>query len=366
MKQEHSGWRGFSGSLAYIPSSGQLYEPEDSKSLMWYREEQTGQILEEGINESGAFSSWLAAATSGANYGRFMIPFYIFYSMFGFQRIGDLAWAAGDSRARGFLIGATSGRTTLNGEGLQHQDGHSHIMSSAIPCCLSYDPSFSYELAVIIQDGLRRMYEKGENLFYYITVMNENYSHPDMPSGCEEGIVKGIYLFREGLKSKRKVQLMGSGAILREVIAASDILKENFNIDSDIWSIPGINQLHRDGIDTERWNRDNPGKERKTSYLTSVMKERKGPVVISTDYIRAYPEQIRRLIPGKVSILGTDGFGRSDSRENLRSFFEVDRFYIALTAVNCLEEEGLIEKGTTEKALKIFNIVPDKKSPYRS
>ena len=359
------GMEGLFRQLGIYSAEGQLYEPEDSESLMWYREDATGQILEEGINESGAFSSWLAAATSDANYGKAMIPFYIFYSMFGFQRTGDLAWAAGDSRARGFLIGATSGRTTLNGEGLQHQDGHSPLLASTIPCCISYDPAFSYELAVIIQNGLKRMYENGENIFYYITVMNENYTHPEMPEGSEEGIIKGVYIFREGEKSRRKVQLMGSGTILREVIAASDILKNDFHIDSDIWSLPGINQLHRDGIDTDRWNRDNPGKKRIKPYLTSVMEDRTGPVVIATDYLRSYPEQIRRLIPAKVSILGTDGFGRSDSRENLRSFFEVDRYYIALTALFSLEEEGLIDKGITEKAVKEFGINTDKPSPYK-
>ena len=353
--------------LGIYSSAGQLYDPADSDELMWYKEDTKGQILEEGINESGAFSSWIAAGTSSSNYGKSMIPFYIFYSMFGFQRIGDLAWSAGDSRARGFLIGATAGRTTLNGEGLQHQDGHSHLLASTIPCCMSYDPSYSYELAVIIQNGLKRMYEEGENIFYYITVMNENYVHPDMPEGAEEGIIKGIYLLKEGRnKSEIKVQLLGSGTILNEVTAAADILEKEFKIDSDIWSIPGINQLHRDGIDAERWNRDNPSKKKKIPYITSVLSNRKGPFIISTDYIRAYPEQIRRLIPGKTAILGTDGFGRSDTRENLRNFFEIDRYYIVLTALNALEEDGLISKGMTEKAVKLFGIKSDKISPFRN
>lgn len=330
---------------------------------MWYKEDTKGQILEEGITEAGSISSWIAAATSYANYGRAMIPFYIFYSMFGFQRIGDFAWAAGDSRARGFLLGATSGRTTLNGEGLQHQDGHSHVLASVYPNCVAYDPAFAYELAVIVHDGLERMCSRGEDVWYYITLMNENYTHPEMPTGSAEGIVRGIYLFREGGDSKLKVQLMGSGAIFREVIAASDLLKKDFGIESDIWSVPGINQLHRDGIECERWNMAHPEGSRKIPYLTEAFKGRKGPFIISTDYIRSYPEQIRRLVPGRLNVLGTDGFGRSDTRENLRSFFGVDRYAIALAAIYGLYEEGLAGAETIGRALKIYRIDPDKPYP---
>ena len=359
------GMEGLFRQYGIYSSTGQLYEPQDSESLMWYREDEKGQILEEGITESGAFSSWIAAATAYSNYGKSMIPFYTYYSMFGFQRIGDLAWAAGDSRARGFLMGATAGRTTLNGEGLQHQDGQGLLMASSIPSCIAYDPAYSYELAVIIRDGLKRMYEKGEDVFYYITLMNENYVQPEMPEGSEEGIIKGIYLIRKGSGKGGRVQLMGSGTILREVIAAGQLLKEDFNISSDIWSIPGINQLHRDGIEAERWNMTHPGKDRKIPYLTDVLKNHEGPVVISTDYIRAYPEQIRRLIPSPLTVLGTDGFGRSDSREKLRRFFEIDRYYIALSALISLHKAGEIELKTVQNALKKYNIDTEKSNPFK-
>ena len=357
------GMEGLFRQLGIYSSSGQLYEPQDSKTLMWYREDTAGQILEEGITEAGAFSSWIAAATSHANYGKVMIPFYIYYSMFGFQRIGDFAWAAGDSRARGFLLGATAGRTTLNGEGLQHQDGHSHLLASVYPGCLSYDPAFAYELAVIVHDGLERMYGRAEDVFYYITLMNENYLHPEMPEGCEEGIVRGIYLFREGKKKNGSVQLMGSGTILREVIAASDLLREDFGIESDIWSVPGINQLFRDGEEADRWNMNHPGMKRKIPYLTEALKGRKGPFVISTDYIRAYPEQIRKYIPGNYTVLGTDGFGRSDTRENLRKFFGVDRYHIVLAALSALQEEGLADVEAVKKAIRKYRIDPDRENP---
>ena len=325
----------------YAPT-GQLYEPADNDALMWYREDKKGQILEEGITEAGAISSWIAAATSYSVNKLAMIPFYTFYSMFGFQRIDDFIWAAGDSRAKGFLMGATSGKTTLNGEGLQHQDGHGLLLAATHPQCLAYDPVFSYELAVIIQDGLERMYSRGEDVFYYITLMNENYVHPEMPENSREGIIKGAYLFRERKDSKHtSVQLMGSGAIFREILAAAELLEQDYKVDADIWSIPGINQLHRDGVETERYNRFNPGKQKKIPYLTEVMKGHEGPVVISTDYLRAYPEQIRRLIPEpRVTILGTDGFGRSDTRETLRNFFEVDRYHIVLAALTALEDSG--------------------------
>ena len=350
----------------YAPT-GQLYEPADGDSLMWYREDQKGQILEEGITEAGAISSWMAAATSYSVNGLSMIPFYTFYSMFGFQRVDDFIWAAGDSRAKGFLMGATAGKTTLNGEGLQHQDGHGLLFASTHPNCLAYDPVFSYELAVIIQDGLERMYSKGEDIFYYITLMNENYTHPEMPAGSREGILKGAYLFRKKKGSNPSVQLMGSGTIFREVLAAADLLEQDFKIDADVWSLPGINQLHRDGVEAERYNMLNPGKQKKVPYLTQVMKDYEGPVVISTDYIRAYPEQIRRLIPEqRVTVLGTDGFGRSDTRETLRSFFEVDRYHIVLAALSSLEESGEIKKGTAKDAIKRYGIDPAKPDPFIS
>ncbi|MDD2406512.1 MAG: pyruvate dehydrogenase (acetyl-transferring), homodimeric type [Sphaerochaetaceae bacterium] len=348
----------------YAPT-GQLYEPQDAESLMWYREDVKGQILEEGITEAGAISSWIAAATSYANHDLTMIPFYIFYSMFGFQRIGDFVWAASDSRAKGFLMGATAGRTTLNGEGLQHEDGHGLLLASTFPTCVAYDPTFSYELGIILQDGLKRMYEDDENIFYYITLMNENYEHPEMPKGVEEGVIKGAYLFRKAGKTKKPVvQLMGSGTILREVIAAADLLKKEFDVEADIWSIPGINQLHRDGIETERYNLLHPEAKPKTPYLTHIMTGHDGPVVISTDYLRAYPEQIRRLIPQRqVTILGTDGFGRSDTREALRSFFEVDRYHVALAALRGLAETGSIPLKTVSEAIVQFGIVTDKSNP---
>ncbi len=353
------GMEGLFRQIGIYSPQGQLYEPADSEDLMWYREDKQGQILEEGITEAGATASWIAAATSYANHHITMVPFYTFYSMFGFQRVGDLMWAAGDSRAKGFLMGATAGRTTLLGEGLQHEDGHGLLLASTIPSIQAYDPTFSYELAVIVQDGLKRMYQDNEEVFYYITLMNENYSHPQMPKGAEEGIRKGAYLFSEG-QGKDKVQLMGSGTILREVIAAAEILKADFNIESDIWSIPGINELHKDGIAAERHNLTH--KTKKSPYLTEIMEGHSGPVVISTDYIRAYAEQIRRLIPNEsITILGTDGFGRSDTREALRRFFEIDRHYIALAALRGLKED---EKAA--QLIKKYKIEIDKSNPLLS
>ena len=354
------GMEGLFRQIGIYAPHGQLYEPADSEELMWYREDAKGQILEEGITEAGATASWIAAATSYANHHLTMVPFYTFYSMFGFQRVGDLLWAAGDSRAKGFLMGATAGRTTLLGEGLQHEDGHGLLLAATIPTIQAYDPTFSYELAVIVQDGLKRMYQDKEDVFYYITLMNENYSHPEMPSGVEEGIRRGAYLFREGKKSAKKAQLMGSGTILREVIAASDLLKSEFGVESDVWSVPGINELHKDGIAVERYNLTH--EEQKVPYLTQIMEAHTGPVVISTDYIRAYAEQIRRLIPSdSITILGTDGFGRSDTREALRRFFEVDRYYIALAALR-----GLGEHKKAEALIKKFNIDIDKSNPLLS
>ncbi len=359
------GMEGLFRQLGIYAPEGQLYEPQDADALMWYREDVSGQILEEGINEAGAFSSWIAAGTSYSNYGKVMIPFYTFYSIFGFQRIGDLAWAAGDSRAKGFLMGATAGRTTLNGEGLQHQDGHGLMLASTLPTCIAYDPAFSYELAVIIQDGLDRMYVKGEDLFYYITLMNENYIQPRMPEGAEEGILKGIYLFQKSGRLGNHINLMGSGTILNEVVEAAGLLRADFDVSSDIWSIPGINQLHREGIEIERWNFFNPSDKSKVPWLTSVLSETKDPVVISTDYIRAYPEQIRRLIPNRLTVLGTDGYGRSDMRNELRDFFEIDRYHIVIAALKSLSDDGKISPSVVSEALTKYSIRVDKTSPLK-
>jgi pyruvate dehydrogenase E1 component len=357
------GMEGMFRQLGIYSSVGQLYQPQDAGQLMFYREDRKGQILEEGITEAGSISSWLAAATSYSMHALPMIPFYIFYSMFGFQRVGDLAWAAGDSRARGFLMGGTSGRTTLNGEGLQHQDGHSHLVAATIPNCLSYDPTFAYELAVIIHDGLRRMLANQEDVFYYITVMNENYSHPALPQGAEDGILKGMYLFREGGKGKLRVQLLGSGTILREVIAASDLLKQDWGVSADVWSATSFNQLRRDGLDCARWNLLHPEDEPKQSYVTSCLKDRAGPVIAATDYLKAYADQIREFVPGRYHVLGTDGFGRSDTREKLRWFFEVDRHYITLSALKALADEGAIPAAKVSEAIKKYSINKDKPNP---
>ncbi|MFI0375093.1 MAG: pyruvate dehydrogenase (acetyl-transferring), homodimeric type, partial [Candidatus Thiodiazotropha sp.] len=327
------GMEGMFRQLGIYSSVGQLYEPVDADQVMFYREDKKGQILQEGINEAGAMSSWIAAATSYSNHGISMIPFYIYYSMFGFQRVGDLAWAAGDMQARGFLIGGTAGRTTLAGEGLQHQDGHSHIVAGTIPNCVSYDPAYAYELAVIVQDGMRRMYQEQENVFYYITVMNENYAQPAMPAGVEEGIVRGLYLLDTGGKHKHRVQLLGSGTILREVIAAAELLEKEFNVSADVWSVTSFNELRRDGLDIERWNTLHPQEEPKLSYVTEKLSGQKGPVVAATDYIRSYADQIRPFITASYSVLGTDGFGRSDMRSQLRKFFEVNRYYILIAAL---------------------------------
>ena len=357
------GMEGMFRQLGIYAPSGQLYQPQDAESMMWYKESDKGVILEEGITEAGAFSSWLAAGTAGSNYGIPMIPFYIYYSMFGFQRIGDLAWAAGDIHARGFLLGATAGRTTLNGEGLQHQDGHGLLLAATYPTCRAYDPAFAYEMAVIIRDGLQRMYADRENLFYYITLMNENYQQPAMPDGVEEGIIRGIYLFRPAGRGKGpKVQLMGSGTIFREVIAAADMLKKDWKVESEIWSVPGVNQLHRDGMEAERENLINPDAGRR-AYLTEVLEGHEGPAVFSSDYMRSYPEQIRRLIPNKLTVLGTDGYGRSDSRAKLRDFFEVDRRWIVLAALKALVGEGALEAAVLKDALKKYKIDPAKPNP---
>jgi pyruvate dehydrogenase E1 component len=332
---------------------------------MFYKENKTGQILQEGINEAGAMSSWIAAATSYSTHGISMIPFYIYYSMFGFQRVGDLAWAAGDQRARGFLLGGTAGRTTLNGEGLQHEDGHSHLLSSTIPNCISYDPTFAYELAIIIQDGLRRMYQEQEDVFYYITVMNENYNHPELPKGVEDGVVRGMYkLPRPKGKKASKVQLLGSGTILLEVIAAQKLLKEDFNIVADVWSCTSFNELRRDGISTARWNMLHPDEPKKRSYVEQCLSNTEGPVIAATDYMRIFADQIRPYIPNKnYDVLGTDGFGRSDTREKLRDFFEVDRRYVVVAALSAMLNEGTIPKKTVIDAIKKYGVNPNKPEP---
>jgi pyruvate dehydrogenase E1 component len=362
------GMEGMFRQLGIYSSQGQRYTPHDSDQIMYYKEDKQGQILEEGITEAGAFSAWLAAATSYSNHHYPMIPFYIFYSMFGFQRIMDLAWAAGDSQARGFLLGATAGRTTLNGEGLQHQDGHSHLMANMIPNCVSYDPTYSHELAVIIQDGMRRMYQDKENVFYYVTVMNENYAHPDMPEGSAEGIIKGLYCLAPSAvkKPKLKVQLMGSGTILREVEAAAEILKADYKVEADVWSATSINLLRRDGLDCERWNMLHPESDAKVPYVAEQLRGRQGPVICATDYIKSYGEQLRPYIESRYVVLGTDGYGRSDTRAKLRSHFEVDRHYIVVAALKALADDGLIALSVVTKAIKAFGIDTEKANPlYR-
>ena len=362
------GMEGMFRQLGIFSQVGQLYTPQDADQLMFYKEDKTGQILQEGINEAGAMSSWIAAATAYANHGKAMLPFYIYYSMFGFQRIGDLAWAAGDMRARGFLLGGTAGRTTLNGEGLQHEDGHSHLMSAMIPNCVSYDPTFAYELAVIIQDGMRRMYVEQEDVFYYLTLMNENYAHPSMPEGAEEGIIRGMYLFR-GQKTedrgqkKPEVQLMGSGTILREVIEAAELLEKDFGVNSNIWSVTSFTELRRDGIDCERWNMLHPEAKPRRSYVEQCMEKRQGPVIAATDYMRSFADQIRGFLPKGYRVLGTDGFGRSDTRKHLREFFEVNRYYVALAALKALADEGTIKASEVSRAIALYNIDPDKPNP---
>ena len=357
------GMEGMFRQLGIYSSVGQLYEPEDSGDFMFYREDQHGQILQEGINEAGAFSSWLAAATSYANHGTAMIPFYVFYSMFGFQRVGDLAWAAGDSRARGFLIGGTAGRTTLNGEGLQHEDGHSHVLASVIPNCVAYDPTYAYEVAVIVRDGLRRMMTEQEDVFYYLTVMNENYPHPPLPEGAEEGILKGMYLLREGAGKGPRVQLLGSGAILREVEAAAELLASDFDVASDVWSAPSFTELRRDGMEVERWNMLHPTEEQRRSWVDQCLADREGPKIAATDYMRTYADQIRACVPGRYVVLGTDGYGRSDYRVKLRSFFEVDRYHVAVAALKALADEGAIEPSAVARRSSATRSTPSRSRP---
>jgi len=356
------GMEGLFRQLGIYSPTGQLYEPQDSEVFAWYREDPKGQILEEGITEAGSISSWLAAATAHTNYGVPMIPFYTFYSMFGFQRIGDQLWGAGDSRARGFLMGATAGRTTLNGEGLQHQDGQALLFASTFPSCLSYDPTFAYEVAVLVQKGIERMYGQGEDIFYYITLLNENYTHPEMVTDAEEGINRGMYLYRKGEDGEQRVQLMGSGAIFREVIEAAELLAQDFDVQADIWSVLGINQLYREGILVEDWNRLHPEQPPRRTYIEEQMAGFEGPAVIATDYVKAYGEQVRKYIPNSLTVLGTDGFGRSDSREVLRRFFKVDKFHIVLAALQGLVEQGSLPPETVSRAIIQYGIDPE--SPH--
>ena len=362
------GMEGMFRQLGIYSSAGQLYEPSDSSQVMYYREDIDGQVMEEGINEGGAFAAWLAAATSYTNNDYPLIPFYVFYSMFGFQRVGDLCWAAGDLQARGFLIGGTAGRTTLNGEGLQHQDGHSHILAGTVPNCVTYDPTYGYELAVIIQHGLQEMYVDMKAKYYYITVMNENYVQPAMPKGCEEGIIKGMYLLKKNSKksSRKVVQLLGSGTILREVIEAAAILKADFDVDADVWSATSFNELRRDGLITSRWNMLHPEETPRQSFVEECLEGTKGPVVASTDYMKSYADQIREFISGTYTVLGTDGFGRSDTRERLRHFFEVDRYFIVVAALTALVEDNVVDVGQVAAAIKKFGIDPEKVNPALS
>ncbi|MGH2890438.1 MAG: pyruvate dehydrogenase (acetyl-transferring), homodimeric type, partial [Solirubrobacteraceae bacterium] len=360
---------------------GQLYQPQDSEQLMFYKEHQQGQILEEGITEAGSISSFIAAGTSYSAHNVPVVPFYIYYSMFGYQRVGDLVWAAGDSRARGFMLGGTAGRTTLNGEGLQHEDGHSHLLFSVVPNCHAYDPAYGYEVAVIVQDGLRRMLgtagegadaaggapgeTRGQDAFYYITLLNENYSQPAMPEGSREGILRGMYQLRAGPdKSKRpRVQLLGSGTILREVLAAADLLADDFEVDADVWSVTSFSELRRDGIEVERWNMLHPMSEPRTAYVSERLSPDRGPVVASSDYLRAVPDQIRQWVPGSYLVLGTDGYGRSDTREALRRFFGVDRHHVVVAALKELADAGQIERQVVADAIGRFELDPDAPMP---
>jgi pyruvate dehydrogenase E1 component len=343
---------------------GQRYQPQDAEQLMFYKEDEHGQILEEGITEAGSISSFIAAGTSYSTHAVQMVPFYIYYSMFGYQRVGDLVWAAADSRTRGFMLGGTAGRTTLNGEGLQHEDGHSHVLFSVVPNCRAYDPTFGYEIAVIVQDGLRRMVQEQEDAFYYITLMNENYHHPAMPAGAEEGILRGMYLLRESTAEGPRAQLLGSGTILREAMAAAELLESDFGVAADVWSVTSFTELRRDGIEVERWNMLHPlADEPRRAYVAERLGDRGGPVVASTDYIRAYADQIRQWVPGSYRVLGTDGFGRSDSRRALRRFFEVDRHYVAVAALKELAESGSIDPGRVQEAIERYEIDPEAPLP---
>jgi pyruvate dehydrogenase E1 component len=361
------GMEGLFRQLGIYAAEGQLYEPVDHDQVMYYREDRKGQILQEGINEAGATSSFIAAGTAYANHGIQMIPFYAFYSMFGFQRVGDLIWAAGDSRTRGFLLGGTSGRTTLSGEGLQHQDGHSHLAAATVPNCRAYDPTFAYELAVIVQDGLRRMCTLREDAFYYITLLNENYHHPALPEGAIPGILRGMYLFSEGPPdAPLRVQLLGSGAILREVIAAGELLQNDFGVAADVWSVTSWTELRRDGLAVERWNLLHPQESPRRAYATAELAPRRGPVIASSDYIKACADQIRPFVPGRYVVLGTDGYGRSDRRSVLRAHFEVDRHHVAVAALKALADDGEVPPDVVRQAIEKYGIDPERPDPARA
>ncbi|HEU0230330.1 MAG TPA: pyruvate dehydrogenase (acetyl-transferring), homodimeric type, partial [Burkholderiaceae bacterium] len=362
------GMEGLFRQIGIYAPEGQKYTPVDKDQVMYYREATDGQLLQEGINEAGGFSSWIAAATSYSTNNRIMIPFFAYYSMFGFQRVGDLAWAAGDMLARGFLLGGTAGRTTLNGEGLQHEDGHSHILSSMIPNCVSYDPAFAHELAVIMQNGLKRMVEDQEDVFYYLTIMNENYPQPGLKTGDEEGILRGMYKFKSVGKTKLRVQLMGSGTILREVLDAQALLHDDWKISSDVWSVTSYTELRRDGLDCERHNLLHPEGDTKVPYVTSQLDGTDGPIISSTDYVKAFSDQIRPYVPkGRTfKVLGTDGFGRSDFRSRLREHFEVNRHFVVLAALSALADEGAIPRSKVAEAMKKYAIDPNKANPHHA
>jgi len=359
------GMEGMFRQIGIYNPQGQLYTPQDRDQVSYYKEDKAGQILQEGINEAGGMASWIAAATSYSTNNRIMIPFFVYYSMFGFQRIGDLAWAAGDMQARGFLLGGTSGRTTLNGEGLQHEDGHSHILAGTIPNCVSYDPTYAHEVAVIMQNGLKRMVENQENVYYYITLLNENYAMPGLVAGTEEQIIKGMYLLKPGAKGKQRVQLLGSGTILRESIAAQALLQDDWGISADVWSCPSFNELTREGQDADRWNLLHPTKKARTSFVEQQLSTSTGPVVAATDYMKAFAEQIRPFIPkGRTyRVLGTDGFGRSDFRSRLREHFEVNRHYVVVAALKALADEGTVPAKTVADAIKKYGIDAEKINP---
>jgi pyruvate dehydrogenase E1 component len=358
------GMEGMFRQLGIFSQVGQLYTPEDADQLMFYKEDKEGQVLQEGISEPGAMCSWIAASTSYSNHGVPMIPFYIYYSMFGFQRVGDLAWAAGDSRARGFLVGGTAGRTTLNGEGLQHEDGHSHLLSSTIPNCVSYDPTYGYEVAVIVQDGLRRMLAEQEDVFYYLTVMNENYPHPPMPEGAQDGILRGMYRLRAA-DGAPQVRLLGSGTILREVLAGADLLAQDHGIEVDVWSVTSFTELRRDAMESERWNLLHPGEAARRSHVEASLGEDDAPVVASTDYMRTFADQIRPWVRAPYRVLGTDGYGRSDYRKALRDFFEVDRRYVALAALTELAAAGTVDADAPAKAIESYRIDTERPAPWK-
>ena len=361
------GMDGMFRQLGIYSSVGQLYTPEDRDQVMFYKEDKTGQILEEGITEAGGMSSWIAAATAYSTHGVNMIPFFVYYSMFGFQRIGDFAWAAGDMRARGFMIGGTAGRTTLNGEGLQHEDGHSHVLASTIPNCVCYDPCFAYEMAVIIQDGMRRMMQDQEDVFYYITAMNENYQHPALPEGSEQGIIKGMYKLQSTAPDAReRINLLGSGVILREAIAAAEMLEKDWNIGCDIWSVTSFTELRRDGLAASRWNNLNPTATPKVPYVAELLNEYPHPVVATSDYMKTLSDGLREFIDAPYKVLGTDGFGRSDTREKLRDFFEIDRRYVVVTALNALREQNKLDASVVSDAINKYGLDPDKTDPVSS